>query len=147
MRILSLVLLQALLLAGLAQGGGLFSKLFSRGESGREPVDAAARVKMLELELVKRPACGADDEFATVQFRVKQLSNPDPQFVGPPVRLRHYVLSGAQLGQQWIRPNGDGLYEASIPLGDSGHHYLYFETGDNKVVLAKVPWVVLRAPQ
>lgn len=145
MRITSLVLLTAALLAGVPAQAGLLARLLLRTEAERAPIVTRQGVKMLELEVVRRPARAVAAEFATLQFRIKQLSNPDPQFIGPPVRLRSFSSSGAQLEQLWLHPNGEGIYEASVSMRDSRFHYLYFETGNNKTVLAKVPWVVLRA--
>ena len=147
MRIFSLVLLNALLLSGPVRASGLLSKLIWGNEGARTPLFSRGGVKMLELEVVERPARVVTEEFATLRFRVKQLSNPDPQYVGPPVYLRRYSLSGAQLAQQWLHPNGEGIYEASVPMREAGRHYLYLETGDSKTVLARVPWVVLRSAE
>lgn len=102
---------------------------------------------MLELEVVQRPAGAVAGEFATLRFRVRQLTNPDPQFIAPPVRVRRFSLSGVQLEQSWLHANGEGIYETAVPMREAQRHYLYFETGDNKVVLAKVPWVVLRSAE
>ena len=135
------VLLATILLAGSsAYAGGRLAKIFSRGPEG-EP----ARVKLLELEVVQRPARPVRAASATVLFRVIQLNNPDPQYIAPPIRVRRYSLSGEQLDQQWIQPDGDGIYQASVPMHQARRHYLYFETGSSRTILKKVPWVVLQA--
>jgi hypothetical protein len=141
MRILSLLLL----LSGSVQAGGLLSRLLSRGEPPKEVFRPG--VKMLELEIVQRPARVVASEFAKLQFRVRQLTNPDPQFAGPPVRLRRYAPSGTQFEHQWIHANNDGIYEAFVPMRDSQIQYLYFETGDDRTILVKVPWIVLEAAE
>ena len=145
MRIFSLFLLHAFFLGGTAHAAGLLSKLIWGGDSARTPLFSRGGVKMLELEVVERPAKIVAEEFAVVRFRVKQLKDPDPQFIGPPLRFRRLSLAGAQLDQQWMRPNGAGIYELSVPMREARQHYLYFETGDHKTVLARVPWVVLRS--
>ncbi len=145
MRIFSLFLLNALLFGGTAQAAGRLSKLIWGGDGARTPLLTHGRAKMLELEVVERPAKVVVEEFAIVRFRVKQLSHPDPQFVGPPLRFRRLSLAGAQLEQQWMHPNGEGIYQLSVPMRQARQHYLYFETGDHKTVLARVPWVVLRS--
>jgi hypothetical protein len=149
MRRTSIFLLSALLLGDTAaQAGGLLHKIFSRNEGENSPLFARpVGVKLLELEIVQRPARPVAGEFATVQFRVKQLTDPDPQYIPPPVRIRQFTLSGVQLQHQWLHPNGEGIYEASVPMKEARRHYLYFETGTNRIVLAKVPWVVLRAAE
>lgn len=141
MRILSLLLL----LSVSTQAGGLLSKLFWRGEPPKEIFHPG--VKMLELEMVHRPARFISSEFAKLQFRVKQLTNPDPLFAGPPIRLRRYAPSGMQFEHQWVHSNSEGIYEASVPMRDSRIQYLYFETGDDKIILVKVPWMVLEAAE
>lgn len=130
-----------------AQAGGFLSKLLSRPEDeGRTLLGRYKGVKLLELEVVDRPAGPvAADETARLTFRVKQLNNPDPQYLPPPVRVRRFSLAGHQLGQQWLTPNGEGIYETSVPMHEAGMHYLYFETGTNLTILKKVPWVVLKA--
>jgi hypothetical protein len=148
MRRTLIFLLSALLLGGTAQAGGLLHKIFSRNEGENSPLFARpVGVKLLELEIVRRPARPVTEEFATVQFRVKQLTNPNPQFIPPPVRVRQFTLSGVQLQHQWLHPNGEGIYEAALPMKEARRHYLYFETGTSRIVLAKVPWVVLRAAE
>ena len=145
MRIFPLFLLNTLLFGGTAQAAGLLSKLIWGGDGARTPLFTRSGVKMLELEVVERPAKVVTEEFAIVRFRVKQLSDPDPQFVGPPLRFLRLSLSGAQLERQWMHPNGAGIYQLSVPMREARQHYLYFETGDHKTVLARVPWVVLRS--
>ena len=145
MRIFSFFLLPVLLLDSSANAAGLLSKLIWGSDGVRAPLFTRGGVKMLELEVVERPAKIVAEEFAVVRFRVRQLSDPDPQFVGPPLRFRRLSLSGAQLEQQWMHPNGAGIYELSVPMREARQHYLYFETGDQKTVLARVPWVVLRS--
>ena len=142
------LLLLSLLLTASAQAGGLLNKIFSRHEGENSPSFARPDgVKMLELEIVNRPSRPMAGQFAILQFRVKQLTNPDPQYIPPPVCVRQFSLSGVQLQEQWLHPNGEGIYEASLPMKEAPRHYLYFETGTNRIVLAKVPWVVLRAAE
>jgi hypothetical protein len=143
MRNVSLVVVSVALLSAPVHAAGLLSKLFWKGEIERAMIPRAG-VRMLELELVQRPARIAAGGLTKLQFRVKQLTNPDPQFIGPPVRLRRYSPSGTQLEARWIQPNGAGLYEAEVPV-EAGQQYLYFESGDERTMLAKVPWVVLKA--
>ena len=145
MRMFPLLLLHALLLTGPAHAAGLLSKLIWGSESARTPLFSRDRVKLLELELVERPAKIVAGEFATLRFRVKQLNNPDPQFIAPPLRLRRFSLSGTQLDLQWMHPNGEGIYLVSVPMREARQHFFYFETGDRKTVLTRVPWVVLRS--
>ena len=149
MRRLSVYLMLAVCAAGSAQAGGRLAKLLSRNEMEHGPLRSQpAGVKLLELELVQSPgARQIADEFTTLQFRVRQLNNPDPQYVPPPIRLRRYSLSGAQLEQAWLHPNGEGIYQTSVPMQEARHHYFYFETGSNRTILKKVPWVVLKSVQ
>ena len=110
MQRLAVVLIVTLFAGGSAQAAGRFAKLLSRNEMEHGPLRSRPTgVKLLELELVKSPGVRQIvDEFATLQFRVRQLNNPDPQYVPPPIRLRRYSLSGAQLEQAWLHPNGEG---------------------------------------
>ncbi len=149
MQRLAVFLILTLCAGGSAQAGGRFAKLLSRHEMEHGPLRSRPiGVKLLELELVKSPgARQIVDEFATLQFRVRQLNNPDPQYVPPPIRVRRYSLSGAQLEQAWLHPNGEGIYETSVPMQEARRHYFYFETGSNKTILKKVPWVVLKSSQ
>src|SRR5262249_54255571 len=117
---------------------------FSRNDLERSAMQRPG-VRMLELEIVQPPARVIAGEFAKLQFKVKQLTNPDPQFVAPPLRLRRYSPTGEQLESRWLQPNGANIYETSVPMRESHLQYLYFETGDERTVLAKVPWIVLRA--
>ena len=149
MQRLAVFLIIALCAGGSAQAAGRFAKLLSRNEMEHGPLRSRPTgVKLLELELVKSPGVRQIvDEFATLQFRVRQLNNPDPQYVPPPIRLRRYSLSGAQLEQAWLHPNGEGIYETSVPMQEARLHYFYFETGSNRTILKKVPWVVLKSAQ
>ncbi len=149
MQRLAVFLIVTLGAGGSAQAAGRFAKLLSRNEMEHGPLRSRPTgVKLLELEVVKSPgARQIVDEFATLQFRVRQLNNPDPQYVPPPIRLRRYSLSGAQLEQAWLHPNGEGIYETSVPMQEARLHYFYFETGSNRTILKKVPWVVLRSAQ
>ena len=140
MRRLPVLLATVLLAVSGAHAGGRFGKLFSRG-----PEVETVRVKLLELEVVRRPARPVRSASATVLFRVIQLNDPDPQYVAPPIRVRRYALSGEQLDQQWIQPDGEGIYQATVPMHQAARHYLYFETGSSRTILKKVPWVVLQA--
>ncbi len=149
MQRLAVFLIVTLGAGGSAQAAGRFAKLLSRNEMEHGPLRSRPTgVKLLELEVVKSPGVRQMvDEFATLQFRVRQLNNPDPQYVPPPIRLRRYSLSGAQLEQAWLHPNGEGIYETSVPMQEARLHYFYFETGSNRTILKKVPWVVLRSAQ
>lgn len=149
MQRLALFLILILCPGGSAQAGGRFARLLARNEMEHGPLRSRPiGVKLLELELVKSPgAREIVDEFATLQFRVRQLNNPDPQYVPPPIRVRRYSLSGAQLEQAWLHPNGEGIYETSVPMQEARGHYFYFETGSNRTILKKVPWVVLKSAQ
>ena len=149
MQRLAVFLIVTLFAGGSAQAAGRFAKLLSRNEMEHGPLRSRPTgVKLLELELVKSPGVRQIvDEFATLQFRVRQLNNPDPQYVPPPIRLRRYSLSGAQLEQAWLHPNGEGIYETSVPMQEARLHYFYFETGSNRTILKKVPWVVLKSAQ
>ncbi len=149
MQRLAVFLIVTLVAGGSAQAAGRFAKLLSRNEMEHGPLRSRPTgVKLLELELVKSPGVRQIvDEFATLQFRVRQLNNPDPQYVPPPIRLRRYSLSGAQLQQAWLHPNGEGIYETSVPMQEARQHYFYFETGSNRTILKKVPWVVLKSAQ
>ncbi len=149
MQRLAVFLIVTLGAGGSAQAAGRFAKLLSRNEMEHGPLRSRPTgVKLLELEVVKSPGVRQMvDEFATLQFRVRQLNNPDPQYVPPPIRLRRYSLSGAQLEQAWLHPNGEGIYETSVPMQEARRHYFYFETGSNRTILKKVPWVVLKSAQ
>ncbi len=149
MQRLAVFLIVTLWAGGSAQAAGRFAKLLSRNEMEHGPLRSRPTgVKLLELEVVKSPGVRQIvDEFATLQFRVRQLNNPDPQYVPPPIRLRRYSLSGAQLEQAWLHPNGEGIYETSVPMQEARLHYFYFETGSNRTILKKVPWVVLKSAQ
>ena len=149
MQRLAVFLIVTLFAGGSAQAAGRFAKLLSRNEMEHGPLRSRPTgVKLLELELVKSPGVRQIvDEFATLQFRVRQLNNPDPQYVPPPIRLRRYSLSGAQLEQAWLHPNGEGIYQTSVPMQEARLHYFYFETGSNRTILKKVPWVVLKSAQ
>lgn len=129
-----------------AQAGGLLYRIFVRpGDEGKTLLGQYKGVKLLELEVVERPAGPVVDATARLRFRVKQLNKPDPQYVPPQIRLRQFSLSGALLGHQWLVPNGEGIYEATVAMREAPQHFLYFETGTNLTVLKKVPWVVLKA--
>ena len=148
MRPLRYVLIASLLVGGTAaQAGGLLSKLFARtNEDGRSYFIASPRgVKLLELEVVKRPSGPIATEFADLQFRVRQLTSPDPRYLPPPVRVRRFAVTGEQLSEQWLHADSDGIYATAVPMRQAGSHYLYFETGTNRAILKRVPWVVLRA--
>lgn len=144
MRNVSLLILGLVLVSVPGHAGGLLSRLFWKGDIERSG-GPRPTVRLLELEVVQRPVRVIAGELARVQFRVKQLTNPDPQFVGPPVRLRRYTQAGAQIEATWIQPNGEGVYEAAVSMREASPQYLYFETGDERTMLAKVPWVVLRS--
>lgn len=144
------VLITASFLIGVesAQAGGFLSRLFVRQEDeGKSILGVYKGVKLLELEVVERPAGPVSDETARLTFRVKQLNKPNPQYMPPPVRVRRFSLNGHQLGQEWMMPNGEGIYEATVPMREARMHYLYFETGSNLTILKKVPWVVLKTDQ
>lgn len=146
MRPIRYALIASLLVSTTAQAGGLLSKLFAKtDEDGRTYFIAPPRgVKLLELEVVKRPAGPIATEFANLQFRVRQLTSPDPQYLPPPVRVRRFAVTGAQLSEQWLHADANGIYATSVPMRQADSHYLYFETGTNRAILKRVPWVVLR---
>ncbi|MBM3796657.1 MAG: hypothetical protein FJW31_21965 [Acidobacteria bacterium] len=61
------------------------------------------------------------------------------------MRVRRFAVTGEQLSEQWLHADINGIYATSVPMRQADSHYLYFETGTNRAILKRVPWVVLRA--
>jgi YVTN family beta-propeller protein len=84
-------------------------------------------------------------ETVQLRFRLTDRKTDRPVTALTDVRVTYFVAPGGRRSEVSAHHTGDGIYEAAVPLKESGAYYLYVAAPSQKVDFTDLPYTTLIA--
>jgi hypothetical protein len=82
-------------------------------------------------------------ETVRLRFRLTDRKTEKPRTDLTDVRVAYYLAPGGVRNQVVARHAGDGIYEAALPLAETGAYYVYLASSSAKIKFGDLPYTTL----